>query len=113
MSTDSDNCPICFENLEITSTLLCKHVLCTKCLLTCIRLKHDKCPICRTDIFDGIVQPTYESIVTGQSTIVIQNYGSLNDITELFGMPRYEEFIEDNDIPQQIEPIFNIQDEIQ
>jgi hypothetical protein len=42
-------CPICYETLNFTSILPCKHQLCTKCWLYCLNEGMIKCPICRDD----------------------------------------------------------------
>lgn len=43
-------CVICWELLEDPLFLICAHGYCKKCVITLIRKRTRKCPICRTKI---------------------------------------------------------------
>jgi len=59
----SSSCPICFDDLDNKTYvyLNCSHEFCKKCIKECIRTRHVKCSLCRTNITDIYTQ---EPVVT-------------------------------------------------
>ena len=64
-------CPICYCELdEAKSTTKCGHTFCTSCLLNCMAKNigtesgsnRTKCPICRTKLIEGEVEPSFTII---------------------------------------------------
>ena len=45
VETNSEPCPICFENKEELEITLCGHIFCKKCIEN---IKNNKCPMCRS-----------------------------------------------------------------
>ena len=64
-----DTCPICYCSLGYAvTTTECGHKFCTGCLLNCMAKNtgsekgsnRTKCPICRTDLIQGEVEPSFK-----------------------------------------------------
>ena len=45
---NSSLCILC-DSTDLTA-LICGHILCSECIMTLVRLRNRKCPICRTRI---------------------------------------------------------------
>ena len=50
MNSESDMCCVCYEQIMIKITLVCKHDLCLKCAAIMCDNNELRCPICRKDI---------------------------------------------------------------
>jgi hypothetical protein len=48
------NCPICFDLVDKPITTNCTHNTCSSCLKNSIRHYGNKCPLCRTALFDEV-----------------------------------------------------------
>ena len=64
-----DTCPICYCPLgDAVATTECGHKFCTRCLLSCMAKNtgteegsnRTKCPICRTALIQGEVEPSFK-----------------------------------------------------
>jgi len=42
-----DDCPVCFENVTLTSRHTCSHTICNRCHQHCLSINYTICPICR------------------------------------------------------------------
>lgn len=45
-----NECSICLEKINHPFCLVCAHIFCGKCIITLIKKRWRKCPICRTRI---------------------------------------------------------------
>jgi hypothetical protein len=46
---NTNTCPICFD-ITNSAVIACGHFICSRCLLTLIKQKHSKCPLCNVVI---------------------------------------------------------------
>ncbi|KZS97952.1 hypothetical protein SISNIDRAFT_449564 [Sistotremastrum niveocremeum HHB9708] len=42
------NCPLCLDNLKLTTSTACGHVFCTPCIVEALKARRE-CPVCRKD----------------------------------------------------------------
>lgn len=59
--TSKFDCPICFESYtsdDKTTTLMCGHKFCTRCIMTNIHRCGATCPLCRRNVFHLDTPPT-------------------------------------------------------
>ena len=57
--TQVDRCPICLKDLEENDNLrfkVCTHILCVECGNGLIRNHINKCPVCRRNIYERVIE---------------------------------------------------------
>ena len=82
LDTDSDVCPICFNNFKNKNRVIthCSHKLCLDCFKKILQTSN-KCPICRVTLEDNIENTNMCNLTAENNDVIIDSVSSLLNAT--------------------------------
>jgi len=75
------DCPVCLEKHKNFVTLICGHKICNNCELLLIQHnRYDKCPECRTHIFNDIENSNYLNLTDETPREMLESISEFNNV---------------------------------